>query len=170
MQAVRFIYPRTTQAVRFIYPRTMQAVRFIYPRTTRAVRFIYRYNRAVSSTPLLRAINLSIAVLVVALLAALYWYAWRPLPKTSGQIEAPISAKASISRDARGVPHISAASLEDAIFLQGYVTAQDRMWQMDGLRRLAAGELAEVVGPSALNQDRESHSLRLSRIAEAQAK
>lgn len=75
-----------------------------------------------------------------------------------------------MSRDALGVPHISAASWEDAIFLQGYVTAQDRMWQMDGLRRLAAGELAEVVGPSALNQDRESRRLRLSRIAEAQAK
>ena len=44
------------------------------------------------------------------------------------------------------------------------------MWQMDALRRLAAGELAEVVGPSALNQDRESRRLRLSRIAEAQAK
>ena len=44
------------------------------------------------------------------------------------------------------------------------------MWQMDGLRRLAAGELAEVVGPSALNQDQESRRLRLSRIAEAQAK
>ena len=73
-------------------------------------------------------------------------------------------------RDALGVPHISAASWEDAIFLQGYVTAQDRMWQMDALRRLAAGELAEVVGPSALEQDQESRRLRLSRIAEAQAK
>ena len=73
-------------------------------------------------------------------------------------------------RDALGVPHIAAASWEDAIFLQGYVTAQDRMWQMDALRRLAAGELAEVIGPSALEQDRESRRLRLSRIAEVQAK
>ncbi len=96
--------------------------------------------------------------------------AWRPLPQTSGEIAAPITARATVARDARGVPHISAASWEDAIFLQGYVTAQDRMWQMDGLRRLAAGQLAEVVGPSALNQDRESRRLRLSRIAEAQMK
>jgi penicillin G amidase len=78
--------------------------------------------------------------------------------------------RATVTRDALGVPHISAASWEDAIFLQGYVTAQDRMWQMDALRRLAAGELAEVVGPSALNQDQDSRRLRLSRIAEAQAK
>ncbi len=122
------------------------------------------------NTPLLRAINLSIAVLLVALVGAAYWLAWRPLPQTSGAIAAPISARATVARDALGVPHISAASWEDAIFLQGYVTAQDRMWQMDGLRRLAAGELAEVVGPSALDQDRESRRLRLSRIAEAQMK
>jgi penicillin G amidase len=121
-------------------------------------------------TPLLRAINLSIAVLLVALVGAAYWLAWRPLPQTSGELAAPITARATVARDALGVPHISAASWEDAIFLQGYVTAQDRMWQMDGLRRLAAGELAEVIGPSALDQDRESRRLRLSRIAEAQAK
>ncbi|MBZ5674390.1 MAG: penicillin acylase family protein [Acidobacteriia bacterium] len=122
------------------------------------------------NTPLLRAINLSIAVLLVALVGAAYWVAWRPLPQTSGEIAAPIAARATVIRDALGVPHISAASWEDAIFLQGYVTAQDRMWQMDALRRLAAGELAEVIGPAALNQDQDSRRLRLSRIAEAQAK
>ena len=56
-----------------------------------------------------------------------------------------------MARDALGVPHIQAAAWEDAIFLQGYVTAQDRLWQMDALRRLAAGELAEVIGPAALD-------------------
>ena len=132
---------------------------------------LVRYNRSLLfNTPLLRAINLSIAVLLVALVGAAYWFAWRPLPQTSGEIAAPIAARATVARDALGVPHISAASWEDAIFLQGYVTAQDRMWQMDALRRLAAGELAEVVGPSALDQDQESRRLRLSRIAEAQAK
>src|SRR5579863_2320403 len=98
------------------------------------------------STPALRAINLSIAVLLIALASATYWYAWRPLPQTSGEMTAPISAPATVSRDALGVPHIQAATVEDAIFLQGFVTAQDRMWQMDALRRLAAGELAEVIG------------------------
>lgn len=118
------------------------------------------------STPLLRAINLSIAVLVFALVAAAYWFAWRPLPDASGEITAPISARATVSRDARGVPHITAATIEDAIFLQGFVTAQDRLWQMDALRRLAAGELAEVVGKQALETDEESRRLRLGRIAE----
>ena len=55
---------------------------------------------------------------------------------------------------------------QDAIFLQGFVTAQDRMWQMDALRRLAAGELAEVVGKQALESDEDARRLRLERIAE----
>ena len=122
------------------------------------------------NTPFLRAINLSIAVLLVAALGAAYWFAWRTLPETSGEIAAPIAARAKVARDNLGVPHISAASWEDAIFLQGYVTAQDRMWQMDAFRRLAAGELAEIVGPSAVEQDRESRRLRMARIVEAQMK
>jgi len=122
------------------------------------------------NTPFLRAINLSIAVLLVAALGAAYWFAWRTLPETSGEIAAPIAARATVARDNLGVPHISAASWEDAIFLQGYVTAQDRMWQMDAFRRLAAGELAEIVGPSAVEQDRESRRLRMARIVEAQMK
>jgi penicillin G amidase len=119
-----------------------------------------------TSTPLLRAINLSIAVLLLALVAAVYWFAWRPLAETAGEISAPISARAVVSRDALGVPHIVAANIEDALFMQGFVTAQDRMWQMDALRRLAAGELAEVVGKDALETDQESRRLRLDRIAE----
>jgi penicillin amidase len=119
-------------------------------------------------TPLLRAINLSIAVFLVAVLAIVYWFGWRSLPETSGTIVAPIDGQATITRDPRGVPHIAAASWEDAISLQGYVMAQDRMWQMDGMRRLAAGELAEVVGKSALESDQEAHRWRMQRIAEAQ--
>ncbi|MEP7354626.1 MAG: penicillin acylase family protein [Acidobacteriota bacterium] len=122
------------------------------------------------TTYLLRAINLSIAVLLAGLLAAVCWFVWRPLPKTSGEISAPITAKANIVRDAQGVPHITAASWQDAIFLQGYSTAQDRLFQMDSMRRLAAGELAEVIGPSALDLDREARHLRLDRMAEVQDK
>jgi len=119
-------------------------------------------------TPLLRAINLSIAVLLVAVLAIVYWFGWRSLPETSGTITAPIGGKAAIARDARGVPHITAASWEDAIFLQGYAMAQDRMWQMDALRRMGAGELAEVVGKTALDSDQDAHRWRVERVAEAQ--
>ena len=52
------------------------------------------------------------------------------------------------------------------VFLQGYVTAQDRLWQMDFLRRYAAGELAELLGPEAVATDQKSRLLRLRAIAE----
>lgn len=114
-----------------------------------------------------RVINVSIAVLVVFIAVAVYWYAVRPLPRTSGEIAAPIARPAEIKRDARGVPHIEASSWQDAIFLQGYVTAQDRLWQMDGLRRFGAGELAEVFGPGAVTVDERSRKMRMRAIAEA---
>jgi penicillin G amidase len=118
----------------------------------------------------LKVINLSIAVLLLLVLGAIYWAAYRPLPKTSGEISAPISSRATILRDALGVPHIAAGQWEDAIFLQGYATAQDRLWQMDVLRRLAAGELSEVFGASTLEIDREARRFRMRRIAEDDAR
>ena len=118
---------------------------------------------------LLRVINLSIAVLLIAVLVAAFWYGWRPLPETSGQLSAPVSGEARIARDALGVPHIQASSQEDAIFLEGYAMAQDRLWQMDALRRRASGELAEIVGPVALPSDQEARRMGLQRIADAQA-
>ncbi len=122
------------------------------------------------ASSLLRLLNLSIAVLVIALLAGGYWYAWRPLAQTSGEISAPISAEAHIARDAQGTPHIQAASWQDALFLEGYAMAQDRLWQMDGMRRRAAGELAEVVGTAAVESDQEARRMNLRQIAEAQEK
>ncbi len=104
--------------------------------------------------------------MAVLLIAVMYWFAYRPLPKTSGEIHLAVAMKASIQRDALGVPHISAGTWEDAIFLQGFATAQDRLWQMDALRRLAAGDLAEIVGAAALDADREARMLRMRRVAE----
>ena len=114
-------------------------------------------------------VNILIAILLVAAAVSVWWFAWRPLARTSGALTAPISGPATVARDSLGVPHIQAASVEDALFLQGYVTAQDRLWQMDAIRRLAAGELAEVVGPRALESDIDARRLRLRRLAERQA-
>ncbi|MGI8988202.1 MAG: penicillin acylase family protein [Bryobacteraceae bacterium] len=116
---------------------------------------------------LLRYFNYAAAVVLIAALAAVYWFFWRPLPQTSGAIDAPLGRKATVVRDGLGVPHITAGSVDDALFIQGYVTAEDRMWQMDGLRRVAGGDLAEIVGPAGLEADRDSRRLRLRRIAEA---
>ena len=116
---------------------------------------------------ILKYVNIAIAILLVVILFGVYWLAWRPLPQVSGTISAPISQRATVTRDALGIPHIHAASDEDALFVQGYVTAQDRLWQMDGLRRLSGGDLSEIVGPAALESDKEVRRLRLRRIAEA---
>src|SRR6185312_5877369 len=110
--------------------------------------------------------NTIIAILVAVILGFAYWFVWRPLPQRSGSIDAPTAAPVQVAFDARGVPNIRAASLDDALFTQGYVTAQDRLWQMEGLRRFSAGDLAEVVGPAALEADQESRRLRIRRIAE----
>jgi penicillin G amidase len=115
----------------------------------------------------IRLINILIAAAIAVAAGAVWWYAWRPLPQTSGAIDAPLAEAATVTRDALGVPHIRAASQDDALFLQGYVTAQDRLFQMDGLRRLSGGTLAEVVGPAALESDRDSRRLRIRRLAEA---
>lgn len=116
---------------------------------------------------LVRVVNVSIAILAVLIAALVYWYAIRPLPKTSGVINAPIRAEAAIKRDARGVPHIEASSWQDAIFLQGLATAQDRLWQMDSLRRFGSGTLAEVFGPPAIIPDIRSRTMRMRAIAES---
>ncbi|MBV6430193.1 MAG: Acyl-homoserine lactone acylase QuiP [Bryobacteraceae bacterium] len=103
--------------------------------------------------------------MLVAAAAWAYWHMWRPLPRVSGVLKMPLSGPARIVRDALGVPHITASSVEDALFLEGYAHAQDRLWQMDALRRLAAGELAEIAGPAALESDQESRRLLMRRTA-----
>ncbi len=116
---------------------------------------------------LVKLLNLIVVAALLAALASVYWFAFRPLAQTSGTIPAPVAANTTVSFDTLGVPHILAASLDDALFAQGYVTAQERIFQLDLLRRFNAGELAEVFGPQALESDRESRRLRLRRIAEA---
>ncbi len=111
-------------------------------------------------------VNSLIALALLAAIGVLYWVAWRPLPQRSGAIDAAVSTPVSVVFDGHGVPHIRAGNLDDALFAQGYVTAQDRLWQMDALRRYSSGDLAEILGPSALETDQESRRLRLRRIAE----
>jgi penicillin G amidase len=119
---------------------------------------------------LLKYLNVLIGIVFVVALALVYWFAVRPLPKTSGSISVPLAQPATATRDDLGVPHIKAASIEDALFVQGYVTAQDRLWQMDILRRAAAGELSEVIGLRSVALDQESRRLRIRRLAEEHAR
>jgi penicillin amidase len=101
----------------------------------------------------------------------LYWMARRPLPQLDGGVAVTgISSKVRVVRDEHGVPTIEAATLDDLFFAQGYVTAQDRLWQMDMMRRAAAGELSEVIGDATVKMDREERILGLRLAAEAAEK
>jgi penicillin G amidase len=75
---------------------------------------------------------------------------------------------ATVRRDGRGIPYIEAASETDLMMAQGYVTANDRLWQMDLLRRSSRGELAEIFGKLALEEDKRHRRLGFGRVAEAQ--
>ena len=61
---------------------------------------------------IIRYVNIAIGIVLVLIAAAVYWFAYRPLPRTAGTITAPVSQRVTIARDALGVPHISAATEE----------------------------------------------------------
>jgi penicillin amidase len=112
-------------------------------------------------------------LLVVLVLAALcfaggYLYLYQSLPKVEGEIPTEgLSAPVEILRDRSGIPHIFAQSEQDAQFALGFVHAQDRLWQLEMNRRIAAGRLAEIVGTAGLETDRFMRTLGVRRAAEA---
>jgi penicillin amidase len=115
-------------------------------------------------------VPLALILAAAAFIAGRYWtrHALRAsLPQIDGTLSIPgLSAPVTIQRDAHGVPHIHAATLDDLIVAQGFVTAQDRLWQMDMLRRHAAGELAEVLGPNLVPHDRAQRTLQVRAAAD----
>lgn len=112
--------------------------------------------------------------LLVLLLLALggwsYFEARSALPQLDGTIQVSgASTPVTVIRDAHGVPHIRAGSMADLAFAQGYVTAQDRLWQMDVTRRYAAGEMAEIFGLEWIKHDRAQRILSLRQVAQKSA-
>ena len=108
-------------------------------------------------------------ILILGLLAgAVSWYLiYRPLPQLDGSISLPgLQKEVTVERDNWGVPHIRAASLVDAVEAQGYVMAQDRLWQLDLMRRASRGQLSEIVGPLGLKSDKQFRTFGFSRAAE----
>ena len=89
------------------------------------------------------------------------------LPQIDGTLSiAGLSAPVTVQRDAHGVPQITAASVDDLLIAQGFITAQDRLFQMDTLRRHAAGELAEILGPTLIPHDRLQRTLQMRAAAD----
>jgi len=107
------------------------------------------------------------AIVVVIVATGIWWFVYRPLPQLDGSAVVPgLHGEVTVERDNWGVPHIRAASVEDLAEAQGYVLAQDRLWQMDLLRRAARGQLSEVLGPATLRIDKDFRLLNFSRAAE----
>src|SRR5882672_7016072 len=95
---------------------------------------------------------LLVASIVVTGLILVY----RPLATIDGEFRLlGLDQRSEVIRDTYGVPHIYAQTAHDLFFLQGYVTAQDRLFQMDLYRRAGSGRLAEVLGEPALDADRQ---------------
>ena len=116
-----------------------------------------------------RVLLVLLVVAGLAAAAAVHWFrsaARSAMPQLDGTIVlAELHAPVSVVRDAQGVPTITAQSLDDLFFAQGYVTAQDRLWQMDVMRRYAAGELAAAMGAGYIKADREQRLLGLREVA-----
>ncbi|WP_426618889.1 penicillin acylase family protein [Pseudomonas rustica] len=103
-----------------------------------------------------------LALLIVVLLAGAGWYVYSKQPTRQGQVELRnLQGSVTVRYDERGVPHIRAENETDLYRALGYVHAQDRLFQMEAMRRLARGELAEVLGPKLLDTDKLFRSLRI---------
>ena len=111
-----------------------------------------------------------LALLILAVGTSLLWLraaTKAALPVLDGDIQlAGLSAPVTVERDGHGVPHIRAATQEDLFVAQGYVTAQDRLWQMDAFRRNSNGELAEILGPSLAAHDKAQRVLQIRATAQ----
>src|SRR5262249_4151821 len=93
------------------------------------------------------------------------------LAQTTGKIELEGLIKpVQVLRDPWGVPHIFAQTTDDLFFAQGFVAAQDRLWQMEIWRRTGEGKLAEILGPSALERDKFARLMRYRGDMEAEWK
>jgi len=111
-----------------------------------------------------------LALLAVAMPASAFVGNFRG-PKVDGQLTMPgLSAPVRVLRDEHGIPYIFAANTPDLIRAQGFVTAQGRLFQLEGYRAIATGRLAESIGEGGLASDRQIRLLGLRRNAERHAK
>jgi penicillin G amidase len=117
-----------------------------------------------------RALLSVFLILLIAAGTAIWWFVYRPLPQVDGTVVVNgLHGDVTVDRDRWGIPHIRAGSAEDMVEAQGYVMAQDRLWQMDLLRRAARGQLSEIFGPAVLSIDKKFRTLGFGRVAEREA-
>ncbi|HSE11375.1 MAG TPA: penicillin acylase family protein, partial [Rudaea sp.] len=120
---------------------------------------------------LLRRLLLLLVILLIAA-ASVGWLLMRAsVPQLDGEISGPgLAGKVTIERDALGTATIRGRSRKDVAYALGFVHAQERYFEMDLMRRAAAGELSELIGPAALPTDRQRRPFRMrSRAAQVLA-
>lgn len=119
-------------------------------------------------TRVLLIILLVLVAIIVVGCAGGYWFITKNHPQINGTLRVPgLKAQVEIVRDSMGVPHIYAYNADDLFFAQGYVHAQDRLWQMDYNRRIGHATLADVLGSAAIEYDRFLRTIGLARAARA---
>ena len=121
---------------------------------------------------LLKRILLIVLVIVVVLVVVGagggYWFVTKGLPQISGTLRvAGLKSKVEVVRDPMGVPHIYADNADDLFFAQGYVQAQDRLWQLEYNRHIGWGTLSEMFGAATIKEDRYLRTMGLGRAARA---
>ncbi|MBV8195842.1 MAG: penicillin acylase family protein, partial [Candidatus Dormibacteraeota bacterium] len=115
-----------------------------------------------------------VALLIVGALVVL-WLRRRvlsaSLPRTRGTVDSPgVSAPVTVARDRYGVPHVSAETMADAAYAMGMAHGQDRLWQMEFMRRVAMGRVSEFAGAEGIETDRFIRRLGLFRVAREEAR
>src|SRR5712692_5063915 len=97
-----------------------------------------------------------------------YLYLRSSLPQVEGRLAVKgLTGEVTIARDADGIPLITAANDDDAVFGLGFAHAQDRLFQMEMMRRYGAGRLSEIFGEQTVGTDRQMRVLGIYRLAEA---
>lgn len=111
-------------------------------------------------------ISIFFTILLAGIVFAGYLLVMHSQPQIEGEIYADgISSDTRILRDEFGVPHIYADSEKDLMFAAGYAQAQDRLWQMDFLRRVSEGRLSEIFGSVTLSADKALRTIGFARVA-----
>ena len=109
--------------------------------------------------------------LIAALLAAFFFFRHlvvKSFPVTGGTVAAAgLQSPVDVYRDQYGIPHVIASGAGDMMFAAGYVHAQDRLWQMDLMRRAGQGRLSEIFGKKTLGVDMMFRMIGLPRVAAA---
>ncbi|MCI0752019.1 MAG: penicillin acylase family protein, partial [Flammeovirgaceae bacterium] len=117
-----------------------------------------------------KGILIAIGILILILLVGGYGYLWTTVPDYAGEFKLEgLKSEVEVLYDDYGIPHIYAQNEEDAYYALGYVHAQDRLFQMEMLRRAAGGRLSEILGEDLLKVDKMFRTLGINEFAKEHA-